>query len=130
MFVNKWTVKNDCVLFIDEDCACRTIRVMINGQEAELTIIDIPYIEMSVSFYWPVYAIRQNKTKSYNIMFQDHKKCFYLRNILVAFWNCFRLKSIIVPRERGQMFYKNVYKTKNKNNHEIYHSLIKRYKSK
>ncbi|KAE9543061.1 hypothetical protein AGLY_002972 [Aphis glycines] len=35
---------------IDEDCACRTIRVMINGQEAELTIIDIPYIEMSVSF--------------------------------------------------------------------------------
>lgn len=38
------------VLFVDEDCACRTIRVMINGQEAELTIIDIPYIEMSVSF--------------------------------------------------------------------------------
>lgn len=37
------------VLFVDEDCACRTIRVMINGQEAELTIIDIPYIEMSVS---------------------------------------------------------------------------------
>ncbi|XP_026818470.1 GTP-binding protein REM 1-like isoform X2 [Rhopalosiphum maidis] len=33
---------------IDEDCACRTIRVMINGQEAELTIIDIPYIEMSI----------------------------------------------------------------------------------
>uniref|UniRef100_A0A2S2QB09 Uncharacterized protein n=1 Tax=Sipha flava TaxID=143950 RepID=A0A2S2QB09_9HEMI len=32
---------------IDEDCACRTIRVMINGQEAELTIIDIPYVEMS-----------------------------------------------------------------------------------
>lgn len=38
------------VLIVDEDCACRTIRVMINGQEAELTIIDIPYIEMSVSF--------------------------------------------------------------------------------
>lgn len=38
-----------CVLFVDEDCACRTIRVMINGQEAELTIIDIPYVEMSVS---------------------------------------------------------------------------------
>ncbi|XP_050521924.1 uncharacterized protein LOC126894741 isoform X3 [Daktulosphaira vitifoliae] len=33
---------------IDEDCACRTIRVMINGQEAELTIIDIPYKEMSI----------------------------------------------------------------------------------
>ncbi|XP_060866645.1 GTP-binding protein REM 1-like isoform X2 [Metopolophium dirhodum] len=33
---------------IDEDCACRTIRVMINGQEAELTIIDIPYVEMSI----------------------------------------------------------------------------------
>lgn len=38
------------VLISDEDCACRTIRVMINGQEAELTIIDIPYVEMSVSF--------------------------------------------------------------------------------
>ncbi|XP_050442120.1 GTP-binding protein RAD-like [Adelges cooleyi] len=33
---------------IDEDCACRTIRVMINGQEAELSIIDIPYKEMSI----------------------------------------------------------------------------------
>ncbi|XP_015373453.1 PREDICTED: uncharacterized protein LOC107168530 [Diuraphis noxia] len=39
-------VKED-ISCINEDCACRTIRVMINGQEAELTIIDIPYIEMS-----------------------------------------------------------------------------------
>jgi len=47
------------ILFADEDCACRTIRVMINGQEAELTIIDIPYIEMSVSFFRLVYVTKQ-----------------------------------------------------------------------
>lgn len=88
-----------CVLFVDEDCACRTIRVMINGQEAELTIIDIPYIEMSVSlkknsifqnvrgsggtdvvsFYGLAYGIKQYKTKSCNIIWQEGKKCYYIR---------------------------------------------------
>jgi len=53
-----------CVLFLDEDCACRTIRVMINGQEAELTIIDIPYIEMSVSFCRLAYATKKYEAKS------------------------------------------------------------------
>jgi len=59
-------MNNVFVLFIDEDCACRTIRVMINGQEAELTIIDIPYIEMSVSYCRSAYTTKQYKTKSFS----------------------------------------------------------------
>lgn len=59
-------MNNVCVLFVDEDCACRTIRVMINGQEAELTIIDIPYIEMSVSLCRSAYTTKQYKTKSFS----------------------------------------------------------------
>jgi len=96
-------MNNVCVLFVDEDCACRTIRVMINGQEAELTIIDIPYIEMSVSFCQSA-TTKQYKAKSFS------RIIFCTKTIKLLLYSCYILKLYLlkidnrIHRASTQMF--------------------------